>query len=121
MAIRFLGFSPRARDEVPLGIESALPGFPAPSKASQRRPRMGWPSRLLLAVAMVLALLGAWRFGQGLYTHVKAQFMQVLAIQAGAPTTREGNGTRLTPITADPAEGRGARSPLRRVTPDSKG
>jgi len=121
MAIRFLGFGPRVRDEVPLGIESALPGFPAPSEAAQRRPQMGWPSRLLLAVALVLVLLGVWHFGQGLYTHIKVQFVQLLAIQAGTQGTREDGGTRLTPTTADPADAQRARSPLRRVAPGSKG
>jgi len=121
MAIRFLGFAPRVREEVPLGIESALPEFPAPSRAAQRQPRMGWPSRLLLGVAAVLVLLGVWRLGQGLYTHIKAQFAQVLAIQTGTPATREDGRTRLTPISPYPAEAQRPRSPLRRAAPASKG
>jgi len=70
----------RIRDEVPLGIESALPEFPAPSKPAPRK--AGLATRLLIAVVAVLALLGVWQLGQGLYIHLKAQLAQVLVGQA---------------------------------------
>jgi hypothetical protein len=135
MTIRFLGFGPRARDEVPLGIESALPGFPAPSKEAQRRSRMGWPSRLLLAVALVLVLLGVWHLGRGLYVHIKTQVLAGRAVQptpawrqamawpwAASRKSRSGAGLTLTPCYPyeAPCTGRAPRRMLGEA-PDSKG
>jgi sortase A len=86
MAIRFSFLGPRRRDEVPLGIESALPEFPGPSKKAQRPVRTGFATRLLLAVVVLLVLLGIWQLGQGLYIHLKAQLAQVLVSRAWVRT-----------------------------------
>ena len=82
MAIRFPLLAARQRDEVPLGIESALPEFPSPSKEEEPRAKTGIATRILIAVVVMLVLLGVWQLGHGLYIHLKAQLAQVLVSRA---------------------------------------
>ena len=50
----------RLSDRIPLGVESALPGMPAPElRAPARRRGDAW-RKLALAAAALLFMLGVW-------------------------------------------------------------
>jgi len=67
----------RASDQVPLGIECALPWVPTPpSLVRLKKPSLA--RKLAFAAAALLLALGAWQVGEGLYIHAKAQLAQVL-------------------------------------------
>jgi len=67
----------RASDQVPLGIECALPWVPTPPSLAQIK-KTSPARKLTLAAAALLFLLGAWLVGEGLYIHANAQLAQVL-------------------------------------------
>lgn len=70
---------------VPLGVECALP--PIEAARASREGRIG---RVLVALAMLLSLFGAWQLGRGLYIHAKAQLAQVLLERAWQRTLAGG-------------------------------
>jgi len=70
---------------VPLGVECALP--PIEAARASREGRIG---RVLVALAMLLSLFGAWQLGRGLYIHAKAQLAQVLLERAWERTLAGG-------------------------------
>ena len=67
----------RESDRMPFGMECALPGLPAPSRAALRpQPKksvLKTIGYLLLTLALILC---AWQFGRGLYLHLKAPVAQ---------------------------------------------
>lgn len=71
----------RATDQVPLGIECALPWVPTPP--SLGRLKKVSPARGLgLGVAALLLALGVWQLGEALYIQAKAQLAQILVRSA---------------------------------------
>ena len=71
----------RVSDEIPLGMECALPQIPAPPSLGRPK-RTSLARRLAFAAAALLFLLGVWQVGEGLYIHAKAQLAQVLVRSA---------------------------------------
>ena len=62
--------------DVALGVECAIPN------ALAGPIRSGFRKKLLLSLAALIAAMGAWQLGQGLYIHAKAQLAQMLLERA---------------------------------------
>jgi len=67
----------RESDRIPFGVECALPGLPAPSRAAMRpRPKKSvikTVGYLLLTLVLILCI---WQFARGLYIHLKPPVAQ---------------------------------------------
>jgi len=62
--------------DVALGVEAAFPGSPELSGKKNAQ------KRIVLCLAALLAIAGAFRFGEGVYIHLKAKVAQVLLERA---------------------------------------
>jgi hypothetical protein len=63
----------RESDRIPLGVECALPGMPAPSRAAQlERPKKSPMRTLGVLLLTIVFILGVWQIARGIYTHFKA-------------------------------------------------
>ena len=62
--------------DVALGVEAAFPG--SPELSGKRSPR----KKAVLCLIALLAIAGAFRFGEGVYIHLKAKVAQVLLERA---------------------------------------
>lgn len=67
----------RDSDQVPMGLECALPWIPVPSSRRPRGTKLSTLRKVLFAIGVVILLIGAWQLGRGLYVHAKAQLAQM--------------------------------------------
>jgi len=67
----------RESDRIPLGVECALPGLPAPSAAARRpRPQKNVMRTLGYLLLTIVCILCVWQFARGVYIHFKAPVAQ---------------------------------------------
>ncbi|HMH19242.1 MAG TPA: hypothetical protein VK572_13970 [Burkholderiales bacterium] len=61
----------RESDRAPIGVECALPWLPVPSSKRRSGAKTGVLRKVLIAVAAMILLIGAWQLGRELYLHAK--------------------------------------------------
>jgi sortase A len=68
----------RLTDQIPLGVECALPQMPSAAAARPERKRLGFWSKLVLVATALVVTAGLWMHGQGFYAQTKAWPAQAL-------------------------------------------
>ena len=70
----------RLSDDIPFGVECALPHIPdpAPAKPARSRAKIDIWRKLVLALVALMVIAGLWQLGQGVYIHAKAALAQAL-------------------------------------------
>jgi hypothetical protein len=67
----------RESDRIPFGMECALPGLPAPSRAALRpQPKKSVLKTIGYLLLTLVLILCVWQFARGLYIHLKAPVAQ---------------------------------------------
>ena len=67
----------RESDRIPLGVECALPGLPAPSRPALRpQPKKSVPKTLGYLLLTMVFILCLWQLGRGIYILFKAPVAQ---------------------------------------------
>ena len=98
-------YTRRLSDEIPLGVECALPRDPdtAPAKPARPSAKIDIWRKLALVLVALLVIAGLWRLGQGVFTHA-----------THAKAGQDG-WTRVALITGYPFDALRAGGPLSRV------
>lgn len=68
----------RLTDQIPIGVECALPQMPSPAAAGPDPKRMRFWSKLVLVATALVVAAGLWTHGQGLYVQATTWPAQVL-------------------------------------------
>jgi hypothetical protein len=75
MDVRYI--NRRESDRIPFGVECAMPGLPAPSRAAMRpRPKKSVLKTVGYLLLTIVLLLCIWQFGRGLYIAFKPPVAQ---------------------------------------------